>query len=475
MTQIIHNNKFENLVDRQQLAHHEQTIVALCSPQGSGAIGLIRISGLDCLSVADKFCSLPANKKISIQETHTIHYGHVVDGDGKHIDQVLFLLMKAPKTFTGQDIVEITCHNNQFLVEKIIDRAIECGARLAGNGEFTQRAVMFGKIDLLQAEAINDLIHAQNSQSLKYSLSQLQGSFSSWIAQAELSVIEMVAFCEASFEFIDEEIEFAHDISIKMNSLIVKIESLLKTFSKQQYIKEGIRIVLIGSVNAGKSSLFNCLLEKKRAIVTPIPGTTRDTIEAGLFRNGDFLTVVDTAGIRKTDDQIEQEGIDRSFQEAEGSDIILLVIDGSQELSELEKKSYQDIVEKHGSKIILVKNKTDLSLSSQSFYFEAPTVSVSAKEGKSVDQLFGLIEKKISDLKGSDEITCLLNKRQHDLLTRFLVSLKEVALMLDRKSVEYEIVSCKLKEALVLLSEMTGRNVSEAILNQVFQSFCVGK
>lgn len=474
MTQIIRNN-FKNAQNEEFLAQHEQTIVALCSPRGSGAIGLIRLSGIDCLSVADRFCILQSGKKISQMASHTIHYGYAVGSDDENIDQVLFLLMKAPKTFTGQDVIEITCHNNQFLIEKIIDRALECGARLASNGEFTQRAVMLGKIDLLQAEAINDLIHAQNSQSLKYSLSQLQGSFSSWISQAEFAVVEMVAFCEASFEFIDEEIEFAHDISIKMDNLILKIQSLLKTFSKQQYIKEGVRIVLIGSVNAGKSSLFNCLLEKKRAIVTPIPGTTRDTIEAGLFRNGDFLTVVDTAGIRKTDDQIEQEGIDRSFQEAAGADIILLVVDGSQELSDQAKNSYKEIVEKYRSKIIVVYNKSDLNILDQSLLFDAPTVQVSAKQGNHVDKLFVLLETKISELKGSDEITCLLNKRQHDLLKRFLVSLKEVSLMLDKKHVEYEIVSCKLKEALALLCEMTGRNVSEAVLNQVFQSFCVGK
>jgi len=468
MTQVILN-------DQSCMAAQDQTIVALCTPQGSGAIGLIRLSGVDAFDVADRFCLLVSGKKLSDQVSHSIHYGYVVDRDKNHIDQVLFLFMKSPKTFTGQNIVEITCHNNQFLVEKIIDRALECGARLASNGEFTQRAVMLGKIDLLQAEAINDLIHAQNAESLKYSLSQLQGSLSSWISEIEFAVVEMVAFCEASFEFIDEEIEFAHDVSVKMDRLILKIEALLKTFNKQRYIKEGVRVVLIGSVNAGKSSLFNCLLEKKRAIVTPIPGTTRDSIEAGVFRKGDFLTFVDTAGIRKTDDQIEQEGIDRSFQEAASADIILLVLDGSQKLSDVAQQAYKNILETYRSKIIMVQNKADLQPCDQRLFFDGPCALVSAKEGKAVEPLFDLIEAKIAELKGSDAITCLLNKRQHDLLVKFLESLREVTPMLQKKSVEYELVSCKLKNALELLCEMTGRNVSEAVLDQVFQSFCVGK
>ena len=190
----------------------EQTIVAQCTPQGSGAIALIRLSGKDAFNIADMSAHLASGKKIIEQKSHTIHFGWVVDKQGQHIDQVLFLLMKGPRTFTGEDVVEITCHNNQFLIEAIIDQMIENGARLAGKGEFTQRAVTSGKIDLVQAEAIRDLIHAQTSASLKYSLQQLEGSLSSWIAEIENSVLEMMAFCEGSFEFLDEEMEFGSDV-----------------------------------------------------------------------------------------------------------------------------------------------------------------------------------------------------------------------------------------------------------------------
>lgn len=460
---------FNNLVE------HQQTIVALCTPHGAGAIALLRLSGSDVFSIIEKASLLASGKRISEVATHTIHYGFVIDRDGAQIDQVLFLVMRSPKTFTGQDVIEITCHNNPFLIESVIDRLLECGARLAGKGEFTQRAVMLGKMDLLQAEAMNDLIHAQTSASLKYSLQQLQGSLSSWIGEIEEAVVEMMAYCEGSFEFLDEEMEFAADVIAKMDRLTLKIEKLLKTFPKQQYIKEGVRIVLIGSVNAGKSSLFNCLLEKNRAIVTPIAGTTRDTIEAGVFREGEFLTFVDTAGIRTTSDTIEQEGIDRSFQEALGADIILLVVDGSCSIDTDAAEAYQNILTQYADKVILVRNKMDAASSQSILNFDGPTVLVSAKNQQKIDDLYREIIKKIQQLKGSDSISCLLNKRQYDLLTKFLKDLHDIAPMLCRQRIDYELVSYRLKEALGLLAEMTGRSISEAALDKVFQTFCVGK
>lgn len=469
MTHQNHNSK---------MPFHDQTIVALCSPQGAGAIGLIRLSGRNVFDIADQFCILATKQKLSQQQTHSISYGWVIDPQGEHVDQVLFLLMRAPRTFTGQDVIEITCHNNSFLIEKIIDRAIACGARLAGNGEFTQRAVLFGKIDLLQAEAINDLIHAQTAESLKYSLQQLQGSLSSWIGQIENSVLEILAYCEGSFEFLDEEMEFASDVEIRLVQLIEKIEKLLATFPKQQYIKEGIKIALIGSVNAGKSSLFNCLLNKNRAIVTPIAGTTRDSIEAGFFHEGEFFTFVDTAGIRKTDDAIEQEGIDRSFQQAAHGDIILLVVDSSTVWTSETQAAYQAILQQYGSKIIVVQNKTDLKIS-QMLDFDGPVVQVCAKDidgsAQGIQDLYKVIQRKAAQLKGSDAISCLLNKRQHDLLVTFLQQLRHILPMVQKRKIDYELISYHLHQALQALSEMTGRNISQAAFDKVFDTFCVGK
>lgn len=464
----MNNNQF--LVDSQQ-----QVIIAQCTPQGAGAIGLLRLSGNDLFSLVDKAIRLASGQKISDQKTHTIHFGWVIDEQGQAIDQVLFLVMKGPKTFTGQDVVEITCHNNQFLVEKIIDRMISCGARLAGKGEFTQRAVALGKIDLIQAEAIYDLIHAQTASSLEYSLKQLEGTLSSWVFEIETSVLEMMAFCEGSFEFLDEEMEFGSDVAKKMDRLLEKIQNLLKTFPKQQYIKEGIKIVLIGSVNAGKSSLFNALLEKNRAIVTPVAGTTRDTIEAAVYREGEFLTFIDTAGIRKTDDEIEQAGIDRSFQEASVADIILLVVDRSQNMNADSFAAYEKIIKDYSDKVILVYNKMEQLSLIETLFFGGQIVSVSAKDHKNIDLLYQEIFKKIQRLKGTEAITCLLNKRQYDLLSRFYKDLQEIRPMLNVKRIDYELVSYRLKEALVLMAELTGRTINEAAFDKIFDTFCVGK
>lgn len=464
--------------DLSKVAYHEQVIVAQCTPRGAGAIGLIRLSGSDAIIVADSLAQLPGNKKLLNQKTHTIHFGYVADAQGRHVDQVLFLLMKAPHTFTGQNVVEITCHNNQFLIEAIIDRALQCGARLASNGEFAQRAVELGKMDLVQAEAMNDLIHAQTEESLKYSLSQLEGTFSSWIVKVEEAVIEMLAFCEGSFEFLDEEgIEFIDDIKIKMTALIDKVQDLLKTYSKQQLIKEGVRIALVGSVNVGKSSLFNCLINKKRSIVTEIAGTTRDIVESGMYKNSGFLTFVDTAGIRQTGDCIEKEGIDRSLQEIIGADIILLVIDGSQKLSKEQLLECKSLIQQHSSKLILVQNKIDvgcLNSELKQVVDNLPFISVSAKQNLNIDELHVFIEQKMNELKGSGQITCLLNQRQHTLLTSFFEQLIHVQPMLQHP-IDYELISHCLRESLQLLSQVTGRSVSEAALNKVFQTFCVGK
>lgn len=457
------------------LGSQEQVIIAQCTPQGTGAIALLRLSGRDVFNLVDKAARLASGKKLADQATHTIHFGWVTDEQNQNIDQVLFLVMKGPKTFTGQDIVEITCHNNQFLIEKIMDRMMSCGARLAGRGEFTERAVALGKIDLIQAEAIHDLIHAQTAASAEYSLKQLEGSLSSWVFEIENSVLEMIAFCEGSFEFLDEEMEFGSDVALKMDHLLEKIQNLLKTFPKQQYIKEGIKVALIGSVNVGKSSLFNCLLEKNRAIVTPVAGTTRDTIEAGVYKEGEFLTFIDTAGIRKTDDVIEQAGIDRSFQQAAQADIILLVVDRSQLLSADVCAAYEKIITDYTDKIIVVYNKMEQQVISDFLSAHGQTISVSARDHKNIDILYQEIFKRIKQLKGTEAISCLLNKRQYDLLSKFYKDLQEIRPMLNLKRIDYELVSYRLKEAVTLMSELTGRTISEAAFDKVFDTFCVGK
>lgn len=452
----------------------EQVIVAQATPQGAGAIAMLRVSGNRAVEIVDSICQIPGNKKLADQPTHTIHYGWVVDKNNQHIDQVLFLLMRGPKTFTGQDVVEITCHNNQFLVEQIIDIMIRAGARLADQGEFTRRAVLHGKVDLVQAEAINELIHAQTTQALKQSLRQLEGSFSSWIATIEKQLILIMGLCEASFEFLDEEMSFGPQIIARLDQVQKDIAQVLQTFDKRQYVTQGVRIALVGSVNAGKSSLFNALIHRKRAIVTDIAGTTRDTIEAGMYGNGAFMTFVDTAGLRDSDDIVEKIGIDRSFEEVTSSDLILMVFDATAQYSDQEIAVYQSIVQQHGDKIIFVQNKIDAGCGMLPFLSVDQVMSISVLHNTNVDQLRMKIDEKIETLMHVGQTPCLLNKRQYSLL---LLLEQELEVIKNRISVriDYELLVILIQDAIAKLSQLTGKTVSEDALDAIFKEFCVGK
>lgn len=448
----------------------EQTIIAQCTPRGSGAIALLRISGADAILITDSIAQLASGKKLADLASHTIHYGSITDKNGNRVDSVLFLLMRTPRTFTGQDTIEITCHNNQFIIEEIISLAIRAGARLAQEGEFTKRAVINGKIDLVQAEAINELIHAQTQMALKQSLAQLSGSFSSWLTEIEMELMKALAFCQASFEFLDEEIELGAQISTMITSITHSIIEIKKTFNQQQQIRQGVRIALIGSVNAGKSSLFNALLNQQRAIVNAQAGTTRDSIEAGLYKHGNFWTLVDTAGLRQTQDIIEQEGIKRSFEEAHKADIVLLTHDSTRELNEEEKSVYTQLQEKYASKIICVYTKCDtMHLQSNAGIY------VSSKTKNNIDTLEQLIQQKIITLFADIASPFLLNQRQYNLLLALENKLNDIQTMLSCHQIAYELLAIHLNDAIAHLAELSGKEISETSMNMVFREFCVGK
>lgn len=456
------------------LSHDEQTIIAQCTPRGSGAIALLRVCGINAIEIVDRISNLASGKKLIDIPSHTIHYGLILrqaqDEREESIDNVLFLLMRAPKTFTGQDTVEITCHNNQFIVEEIISLAIAAGARLAQEGEFSKRAVLNGKIDLVQAEAINELIHAQTQMALKQSLAQLEGSFSQWLVSLERDLLKALALSEASFEFLDEEMEFAPQIMQLITSVQNKITSIKKTFNQQQHIRQGIRVAIIGSVNAGKSSLFNALLNQNRAIVNAQAGTTRDVIEAGLFKNGNYWTLVDTAGLRQTDDVIEQEGIKRSLEEAHKADIIILAYDSSREITAQEDVVYDQIKQQHTNKIIQVFTKADAAIVPP-----ANNIFVSSENKQNIDILEQRIEQKIATLFASIESPFLLNQRQHNLLLALEHKSADIISMLTQKPIAYELLSIHLNDAIAHLSELSGKAISEAGMDMVFREFCIGK
>lgn len=449
----------------------EETIVAQCTPQGKGAIALIRLSGNTAVEVADSMARLVSGKQLRDCVTHTIHYGSVIDAHDNKIDSVLFLLMRGPKTFTGQHTVEITCHNNPFIIQRVIDRAIECGARHAQEGEFTRRSYLEGKLDLVQAEAINELINATNQHSLQQSLSQLHGSLSSWIETIVQRLLKCIALSEASFEFIDEDMEFGAQI----NDLIVRcrddIARISSTFDQQQQLREGIRVALVGSVNAGKSSLFNALLKKDRAIVTNIAGTTRDVIESGMYVDGHYWTLVDTAGLRQTDDIIEQRGIEKTYDEAARADIVVMVYDGSRDMTAQEYEIYTKLLKKYSHKLIVVHNKSDLP---SQIVFSDQALFVSAQNTQSVEQLHSAVVERSNQLLSMNESPFLLNQRHMHILKKLDIQLHEIQAMLDGV-VAYELLSHHIQSALESVTELTGKTISQEGMDKVFREFCVGK
>lgn len=469
-------------------AKDQETIVAQCTPQGSGALALIRFSGDNAFEVVALMTTLASGKKISEVSSHTVHYGNVTKADGSVIDHVMIIAMRGPKTFTGQDTLEITCHNNQIIIEDIIERALSCGARLAAGGEFSKRSVLNNKMDLLKAEAVNELIHASHQQSLKQSLAQLSGSFTQWISVLEKRLIKCLALSEASFEFLDEEdMAFGNQIKELLTLTLTDIETIKKTFDQQQQMRDGIRIALLGSVNAGKSSLFNALLAKERAIVTDIAGTTRDVIEASMSVDGSYWTLVDTAGLRATDDIVERKGIERSHEEAHKADIILLVIDSARAMIEHEQEVYNALLNAHSDKIIVVHNKYDQFVYEKHEYNFSSSltpsgsgsdlyrgVKTSVKSPEAITQLNAEIKKKVATLFEGSASPFLLNKRQFQLLAQLEQSLIATVPMLNG-TIEYELLSCHLQDALTNLSELTGKSISEAGMDAVFREFCVGK
>jgi tRNA modification GTPase len=478
----------------------EQPIIAQCTPSGAGALAIIRISGINTRVYVQQVSKLYGSKSILNVDSHTIHAGWILDGLNNKIDQVMFLVMDGPKTFTGQDTIEITCHNNPFIIQNIIDTIISSGARLATNGEFTMRAFLNKKIDLVQAEAINELISANTEEAIKKSLSQLEGTLSNWINKLEQELIRTLAWCEASFEFIDEEQEFGQQIKNNLTTILEQINKLKKQYESQKHIKTGIRIALLGAVNAGKSTIFNALVGSDRAIVTPIAGTTRDIIESGTYQNGTYVTYIDTAGLRTTDDFIEQEGIKRSYAEAQKADIILLVFDGSKNLTSQEYEVYMQLLKSYNCKIIVISNKADLlnnlslkllnnldeldqKKSNWKMTKKAITKHqlknyincfITKKDSSSIDKLKTLIKDKIDILLKKSESPYIINKRHFSKLIALEIKLIEI-LNLINQNPQYEVISYKLRDAIEELSQLTGKTVTEAGLDQVFKEFCVGK
>jgi tRNA modification GTPase len=462
----------------------DDTIAAISTPLGHGGIGIVRLSGSHSIKIADTiFCS-PKKKKLRNTASHRIIFGHIINPKNKEIvDEVLVSIMKSPNTYTREDIVEINCHGGSIPLRRILELALTKGARLAEPGEFTKRAFLNGRIDLAQAEAVLDIINSLTVESQKSAMNQLKGSLSNKIESIRNELIELTAIVEAYIDFPEEDLE---PVSIKqMKKSAMKIrKSLMDLIESSRYgiiLREGVKTAIVGRPNVGKSSLLNALLDQDRAIVTEVPGTTRDVIEEYLNIKGLPIKIMDTAGIRDVEDIAEQEGVKRSLRAIEDADLVLVIIDGSESLHDSDIEIINNI---SIPKAILVINKIDLPQKPLSFSsvlinretvdLSHKTVKVSAKKRNGLDQLRDKIVETALNGKTASGKETVTNVRHVNALERAVSSLDAFVTGINEKF-SPEFLSVDLREILDAIGEIQGITTPEDILNRIFSNFCIGK
>lgn len=440
-------------------------IVAIATPPGVGALTIVRLSGRDVFDIVHSFFK----KDLSKFETHTAHFGRILEKNGEVIDEVLLLIMRDKKSFTGENSVEIICHGNPLIAQKIMRRAIDCGARAAEGGEFSRRAYSNGKVDLLQAEAIKEMIHAKNERALKEASKQLGGSLSIYIKDLQQCFIDLLSIIEVHIDYPEEGIEEAAKTEIlsMIQTTKQKIDTLLKTFHDGKKLFLGHNIAIIGAPNAGKSSLLNTLLEENRAIVTSIAGTTRDTIEEEIEIDGHNLKFIDTAGIRESTDEIEIVGIEKSREVQKQADLTLLLVDISENIS----SEVQDLYKK-AKNVLVVYNKVDLEIPKNPLNVQNP-IYISAKEKKGLEELKKALIKKLN-FNQKDNTPLITKERHFGSLNHAKESLLEIEGKIN-SSQFVELLAFDLREGLQHLSDIIGIDVTEEILGGIFSKFCVGK
>lgn len=454
------------------------TIAAIVTAVSNAGLSIIRISGENSLNIIDNiYRTKENNKKISEAASHTVHYGYIYDGDIL-IDEVMVLLMKGPKSYTKEDVIEIDCHGGIVVTKKILETIIKNGARLAEPGEFTKRAFLNGRIDLSQAEAVMDIINSKNDLSLKNSLNQLKGNILDKIKTIRSDILQDLAYIEAALddpEHISLE-NFSIELKNNINNIIDDLNKLLKSSENGRLIKEGINTVILGKPNVGKSSLLNILVGSDRAIVTDIPGTTRDTLEESINLGGISLNIIDTAGIRKTEDTVEKIGVEKATKLAKEADLIIYVIDGSVNL-DINDEMIMNIIKNRKAVILL--NKSDLEVVVEENTIreklDKDIIQISAKENKGIEDL----EKWIIDncfqgnIEFNDEIY-ITNIRQKNALSDSIQSLKNVLYSIENKMPE-DFYSIDLMNAYEVLGEIIGETVNEDLVDTIFSDFCMGK
>jgi tRNA modification GTPase len=457
----------------------EDTIAAISTPFGESGIGIVRISGSLAESIGRKL--FRPKKDLTDLISHSFHYGEIIDPQkGIPVDEVLLVLMKSPMTYTREDIVEIHCHGGYLILQKVLELVLNQGARMAQPGEFTRRAFLNGRIDLTQAEAVIDLIKAKTLASLEIANKQLRGLLSKEMISLKERLVEHLTLIEAHIDFPEEEIEpiAFGQMTQELVGMIQKIEEWIASYEEGKIFREGISCAIVGKTNVGKSSLLNILLKEDRAIVTPIPGTTRDVIEEVLNIEGIPIRLMDTAGLRKPLDTIEQEGMKRTRERITDADFILLILDGSQWLNEEDMGIFKEI---EGKKKVVVLNKIDLpsrisikDLESQ--FQKDPIVSISALKNKGIDELRKAIYDSLirQQIRSSPEHVIVANTRHKIALAQARDNLSDVLKGLE-EGISLEFIAFEIRSALEALGEMVGETATEEVLNRIFEQFCIGK
>jgi tRNA modification GTPase len=457
------------------------TIAAISTPMGEGAIAIVRLSGDEAIQIADKLFKSIGGKRLAEVATHTIHYGHLVDPkSGQVVEEVMVSVMKGPKTFTKEDVVEINCHGGIVSVNRVLQHVLTNGARLAEPGEFTKRAFLNGRIDLSQAEAVMDLIRAKTDRAMNVALGQMDGRLSKLIRRLRQEILEILAHVEVNIDYpeYDDVEEMTHKmLDEKAHFVREEINKLLQTSQQGKILREGLSTAIVGRPNVGKSSLLNSLVQENKAIVTDIPGTTRDVIEEYVNVRGVPLRLLDTAGIRETEDIVERIGVERSRQVLKEADLILLVLNYSDQLLEEDENLFK-VVE--GMDTIVIVNKTDLPQQIdmervRELAMEHKVVTTSLLEDRGVDEL----EEAIASLffAGSIEagdMTYVSNSRHIALLHQSLHAIEEVLEGVEMGT-PIDIIQIDLTRTWELLGEIIGESVHESLIDQLFAQFCLGK
>ncbi len=473
----------------------QDTIVALATPSGAGAIAIIRVSGKDALAIAASVFESVSGKELLKQKTHTIHLGHIVDG-AKVYDQVLLSIFKGPNSYTGENVVEISCHGSTYIQQQIIQLLLRKGCKMAEPGEFTLRAFINGKLDLSQAEAVADLIASENEASHQIAMQQMRGGFSNEIAKLREELLNFASLIELELDFAEEDVEFAD--RTQFYDLLERIEFVLKrlidSFAVGNVIKNGIPVAIVGEPNVGKSTLLNALLNEERAIVSEIAGTTRDTIEDELVINGISFRFIDTAGIRETKDVVESIGIKKTFEKIEQAQVVVYLLDSSgildfrsqtSDFSSQISDKLQNVkveVEKIRNQfplkpLVIIGNKADTLTESQILNLKseiAEILLISAKENINIEALKNQLLSFVNTGALRNNETIVTNTRHYDSLLKALEEIQKVKFGLQ-SSISSDLMAIDIRQSLYYFGEITGQVTNDELLGNIFANFCIGK